>query len=44
MSDPISVLIVDDHLIIREGLRLIFDTVPQIKLIGEAVNGQEALA
>ncbi|MCD4673722.1 MAG: response regulator transcription factor [Anaerolineaceae bacterium] len=43
MSDPIRVLIVDDHLIIREGLRLIFDTVPQIKLIGEAVNGQEAL-
>ena len=43
MSDPIRVLIVDDHLIIREGLRLIFDTVPEVELIGEANNGQEAL-
>lgn len=39
----IRVLITDDHLIIREGLRLIFDTVPEIKLVGEAGNGQEAL-
>ena len=37
------VLIADDHLIVREGLRLIFDTVPEIELIGEASNGQEAL-
>jgi len=41
---PIRVLIVDDHFIIREGLRLIFDTVSEIALVGEAVNGQEALA
>lgn len=40
----IRVLIVDDHLIIREGLRLIFNTVPEIELIGEAVNGQDGLA
>lgn len=39
----IRVLITDDHLIIREGLRLIFDTVPEIELVGEAGNGQEAL-
>ena len=39
----IKVLIVDDHLIIREGLRLIFDTVPEIEVAGEASNGQEAL-
>lgn len=39
----IRVLITDDHLIIREGLRLIFDTVPEIELVGEANNGQEAL-
>ena len=39
----IRVLIADDHLIIREGLHLIFDTVPDIELVGEANNGQEAL-
>ncbi len=44
MNNHIRVLIVDDHLIIREGLRLIFDTVPDIELVGEAINGQEGLA
>jgi NarL family two-component system response regulator YdfI len=39
----IRVLITDDHLIVREGLRMIFDTVPNIELVGEASNGQEAL-
>ena len=39
----IRTLIADDHLIIRDGLRLIFDNVPEIELVGEASNGQEAL-
>ncbi|KAA3646466.1 MAG: DNA-binding response regulator [Chloroflexi bacterium] len=43
MTDPIRVLITDDHLIIREGLRMIFDTITDIELVGEANNGQEAL-
>jgi NarL family two-component system response regulator YdfI len=43
MTSSIRVLIVDDHLIIREGLRLIFNTVSDIELVGEALNGQEAL-
>lgn len=43
MSENIRTLIVDDHFIIREGMRLIFDTIPEIDLIGEAANGQEAL-
>ena len=37
------ILIVDDHLIIREGLRLMFDTVSDFELVAEAVNGAEAL-
>ncbi len=40
----VRILIVDDHLIIREGLRLIFDTVPDLELVAEAVNGEDALA
>ena len=43
MSENIRTLIVDDHFIIREGMRLIFDTIPEIDLVGEAANGQEAL-
>ncbi|MBT3315360.1 MAG: response regulator transcription factor [Anaerolineae bacterium] len=39
----IRILIVDDHLIIRDGLRLIFDTVPEFELIAEASNGEDAL-
>ncbi len=39
----IRILIVDDHTIIRDGLRLIFDTVPEFELVAEAANGKEAL-
>lgn len=44
MSDvPIRVLIADDHLIVREGLRLIMETDAQIMPVGEAVDGAEAV-
>ncbi|MBT3713333.1 MAG: response regulator transcription factor [Anaerolineae bacterium] len=39
----IRILVVDDHLIIRDGLRLIFDTVPEFELVAEASNGEDAL-
>jgi DNA-binding NarL/FixJ family response regulator len=40
----IRVLVVDDHKIIREGLRLLFAVQPDLELVGEAGNGKEALA
>ncbi len=40
---PIRVLITDDHLIVRQGLRLILKTAGDIELVGEATNGEEAL-
>ncbi len=43
MNKLIRVLIVDDHSIVREGLRLIFETTDDIKVIGEAADGAEAL-
>ncbi len=43
MSEPIRVLITDDHFIVRQGLRLILNTAADIELVGEAVNGEEAL-
>lgn len=43
MSDLITVLITDDHAIVREGLRLILETAVDIEVIGEAADGAEAL-
>lgn len=39
-----SVLIVDDHYVVREGLKLILETDERFEIIGEAVNGQEAVS
>ena len=39
----IRVLIADDHLIIREGMRLILEYEDGFELIGEACNGEEAI-
>ena len=43
MSTPIRILVVDDHLIVREGLRLILETDEEMQLVGEAVNGKEGV-
>lgn len=39
----IKVLIADDHPIVRQGLRLILSGTADMEVVGEAVNGQEAL-
>ncbi len=38
-----SVLIVDDHAVVREGLRAMLDGDPSLRVIGEAHNGLEAI-
>ncbi len=43
MTDPIRVLITDDHSIVREGLALILETADDIEVVGEAADGAEAL-
>jgi NarL family two-component system response regulator LiaR len=40
---PIRVLVVDDHAIVRRGLKAVLDLVPDIELAGEAENGKQAL-
>jgi len=40
---PIRVLIADDHLIVREGLRLILETADDLQVVGEAADGAECL-
>lgn len=44
MSDPIRVLIVDDHATLRVGFRTILDSQPDITVVGEAATGAEAVA
>jgi NarL family two-component system response regulator YdfI len=39
----IRVLIADDHLVVREGLRAILEVAGDIELVGEAVDGAEAV-
>lgn len=40
----IRVIIADDHAVVREGTRHILDQEPDIEVVGEAVNGVEAVA
>ena len=41
---PIRVLVVDDHAIIRKGMRAVLELVPYIEFVGEAGNGRVAVA
>ena len=43
-DQPICVLIVDDHKVVRQGLRGFLATEPDLEVIGEAADGREALA
>jgi NarL family two-component system response regulator YdfI len=43
MEEIIRVLIADDHMIVREGLRLVLETADNIELVGEAADGAEAV-
>ncbi len=40
---PIRVLIVDDHAVVRAGLRLLLDGEPDLEVVGEAGNGSEGI-
>jgi DNA-binding NarL/FixJ family response regulator len=42
-SDPLTILIADDHPLFRKGLRALLATVPQVRVVGEAANGAEAV-
>ncbi len=44
MSDPIRVLIVDDELLAREGLRKLCERDPEIEVVGECSDGRAAVA
>jgi DNA-binding NarL/FixJ family response regulator len=44
MTDPIRLLIVDDHFVVRAGLRDVLSSQPDFEVVGEATNGVEAVA
>lgn len=44
MTEKIRLLIADDHALVRQGLRAVLDTEPDIEIVGEAGDGHEAAA
>jgi DNA-binding NarL/FixJ family response regulator len=44
MSEPIKILVVDDHFVVRMGLVALINTEPDLKVIGEADDGMQAIA
>jgi len=43
MSEPIRILIVDDHVVVRKGLAMVLRLEPDIEVVGEAENGRVGL-
>jgi DNA-binding NarL/FixJ family response regulator len=43
MSSPIKILLADDHTIVRQGLARLLGDQPNLKVVGEAVNGIKAV-
>jgi DNA-binding NarL/FixJ family response regulator len=42
-TTTVRILLVDDHAIVREGLRALLDDVQGMRIVGEATNGDEAV-
>src|SRR5215204_5209642 len=43
MSEPITVLLVDDHALVRQGVRAFLETQSDITVVAEADSGEEAV-
>ena len=44
MKKLISIIIVDDHEVVRNGMRSYLETLPDLSVVGEAASGEEAIA
>lgn len=42
-NEPIRLLLVDDHDVVRSGIRALLDAQPDMRVVGEAANGAEAI-
>ena len=43
MKEKITVLLAEDHIVVREGLRILIEADDDIKVVGEAITGREAV-
>ncbi|RME48298.1 MAG: DNA-binding response regulator [Chloroflexi bacterium] len=43
-TPPIRILLVDDHTLVRQGIRRLLEDQPDLEVVGEAGDGQEAVA
>ena len=43
MSDPIRIMIVEDHAVVRQGLAALLRTVPDFSIVAEAADGRESV-
>jgi len=42
--EPVRILVVDDHILLRDGIRTLISSVTDLELVGEASNGREAIS
>jgi two-component system, NarL family, response regulator LiaR len=43
MTEPITIILVDDHEVVRKGVRAYLETLPDFRVVGEASSGEEAI-
>ena len=43
MAEPVRILLADDHAVLRAGLRALLDAEPDLRVVGEAATGEEAV-
>ncbi len=43
MDGKVRVLVVDDHEVVRQGIKMVLDTDPELDVVGEASSGEEAI-
>ena len=41
---PLRILLADDHATVRQGLKLLIDSQPDMGVVGEAIDGNDALS
>lgn len=44
MTEKIRIILIDDHHVVRQGLRSYLESFPDMQIVGEAANGEVALA
>lgn len=44
MTEKIRIILIDDHHVVRQGLRSYLESFPDMQIVGEAANGETALA